>query len=80
MKLEKFDKIITAWAESPEGPGWSNRLVCVLIRDGLGELRLEFIQEEDFTNEMFLFFDTSSVVSYKMRDLVSRSVLPRDSE
>lgn len=59
MRLGEGDSIVTAWAESPSGPGWSNRLVWALVRNRTHGLRLESIQPDDQTADMLLLFDVA---------------------
>lgn len=50
------------------GPGWSNEVVNVLMRDsGTGEMKVECIQPEEHTDVMKILFSISDHVSEKMR-------------
>lgn len=50
MKLGEHDHIVGAWAEAPSGPGWSNRLLTVCIRNALdGRHRVEAFQPDEQT-------------------------------
>jgi hypothetical protein len=58
MKLKKYEHVVTAWAETPSGPGWSNRLVWVLIKDAAkGSFRTECFQPNEQTSGMLEAFD-----------------------
>lgn len=58
LKLAKHEHIITAWPEYCSGPGWSNALIWVLIRNRQdNSLRQEAIQPQDRTRGMCTLFD-----------------------
>lgn len=59
MRLEDRDTIVTAWAESCGGPGWSNRVIWVLVRDGMGSLRMECLQPKEQGAWLLDLFDVS---------------------
>jgi hypothetical protein len=52
MKLNDGDVIVTAWSENCSGPGWSNQLIWVLVREPGGRLREESIQPGERTEAM----------------------------
>jgi hypothetical protein len=53
MTLGEHENIIGAWAENPSGPGWSNQLIWVCIRDSWdGKFRVGAFQPEEFSSEM----------------------------
>lgn len=46
--IDKYEQIVTAWAEISEGPGWSNRPVFILLRHThTGVLRIIDLQPEE---------------------------------
>lgn len=46
--IDKYEQIVTAWAEISEGPGWSNRPVFILLRHThTGTLRIISLQPEE---------------------------------
>jgi len=50
IKLGEHEHIIACVPHYAAGPGWSNALVWVWLRDtSTGEVRMEDIQSEDFT-------------------------------
>jgi hypothetical protein len=64
MTLGEHENIIGAWAESPSGPGWSNQLIWVCIRDSWdGKFRVDAFQPEEFTAEMHTAFKIGVAVS-----------------
>lgn len=78
MKLNKDDTILTAYAESAKGPGWSNQPIWVIVyHPPTGEIRRECLQPEDHTPEISALYSVSeaahramtSEVAYKMRGL-----------
>ena len=65
--LTKNDFIITAFAESYSGPGWSNSVIIVIVKSKLdGKIREEFIQPDYQTDEMITLFDLSRAAHYAM--------------
>jgi hypothetical protein len=58
--------VVAAWAEHASGPGWSNRLVNVLYRDGNGMLTIERLQPDQQTADMSTLFDVSATVTLSM--------------
>ena len=64
-------RIVTAWPESPTGPGWSNRIVWVLVRHDDGRLEEIAIQPEDQTPEMIALFG----VALAARDALTSAVV-----
>ena len=63
MKLSKTEHIVGVWAEKAAGPGWSNQLVWVCIRDQLdGSYRVDALQPDEQTKmcqDMFSVFHAS---------------------
>lgn len=70
MKLKKTDCILAAYAEPADGPGWANAPIIVIVQDGNGKLRKEFLQPQHQTREMYILYQTSAVVANQMRRLV----------
>ena len=66
MKLNDGDSIVTAWAENVNGPGWSNQLIWVLIRERGGKLREEAIQPSDRTEAMATLHDVCAVATKEL--------------
>ena len=75
MKLNDGDRVVTAWAEHASGPGWSNQIVWVIIRDAQGRLREEGIQPENQTHGMRALFDTAAAVT---KSLTAEVLRPED--
>ncbi len=46
------DRIVTAWAERCHGPGWSNPIVWLLVRDAAGKLRIDGVQPNEQSEGM----------------------------
>ena len=59
LKLSEHDTIVTAYAESAHGPGWSNTPVWVIVRNGDGVFRQECLQPEEQTADMRILFRVS---------------------
>lgn len=71
--LGEHDHIVTAWAEHCEGPGWSNRLVSVLVRNAAdGKHRVVYLQPEEQSEEMWTLFDIAATVSKEMTGAAAR--------
>ena len=73
LNLSKTEYIITAYAKTCAGPGWSNTPVWVIIGDGAtGKIRETAIQPEDQTKEMVDVFAFSALASDRMTELVRK--------
>lgn len=72
MKLEKDDRIVTAWAEACSGPGWQNNIVWVLIHGGDGRHRVEALQPGEQGEEILSLFEFSALTSARMLAAVER--------
>ena len=68
MRLDDRDVIVAAWAERASGPGWSNRLVWLLVRDEDGELRLDSLQPDEYAPSATVtaLFDVSAACATAM--------------
>lgn len=69
-KLSLPGRIVTAWAENPSGPDWSNRLVWVPCRLDDGTLKEVPIQPEDQTPSMVMLFGVSLAATTAMTGAV----------
>lgn len=69
MSLSPGETIVTAWAETCSGPGWSNALIWVLISTPTG-LRVESIQPHEQTAEMRAMHSVGATVTREMRKMV----------
>lgn len=65
-KLAEHDHILTAFAERRAGPGWANSPVLVIIQDGNGQLRVEWIQPDSHTADIIALFDVSEAAHRAM--------------
>lgn len=70
--MDKQEHVVVAWAENASGPGWANRLVWVLLRDGNGKLRLEDIQREEMSYRMSVLLDVNSASTQAMTTAVTK--------
>lgn len=70
MILANDDQIITAWATSEAGPGWSNTPIWVLVREPSGKLRIECLQPDEQTGRMMDLHIISAIVQGKLIKLV----------
>lgn len=66
MHLNEDDRVVTAWAENASGPGWSNEIIWVLVRERGGKLREVAIQPEERSNGLALLHNISATVSQEM--------------
>ncbi len=64
--IKRTDRILTAYAQSEVGPGWSNSPVYVIVRDNNGNIREECIQPECQTPVMNLLYGISQSVHAEM--------------
>jgi hypothetical protein len=74
LAITERHSIVTAWAERASGPGWSNALVWVIVRDGNGVLRQECLQPEEQTAEMHHLFGVSAAAAQAMLIAVESSI------
>ncbi len=56
LRMEPTDRIVCAYAERSSGPGWANSPLIVVIRDGNGKPREEYIQPKDQSKEVILAY------------------------
>jgi hypothetical protein len=70
MKLNKNDIVITAYAESCNGPGWANSPIWIIVQDETNKLRKECLQPEEQTKEMRLLYKISEQAHLQMSGLV----------
>jgi hypothetical protein len=56
-------QVVTAWAEKCSGPGWTNRVVWVLLRSMAGELSIEAIQPTEQSDAIMTLFDIGAAAS-----------------
>ena len=69
-ELTEDESIVTAWGERCSGPGWSNRLVWILVREGSGKLRIDCLQPEEQSPSLSTLLDISHEVSRTMAQQV----------
>lgn len=75
LKLDKDEYVVTAYAKSASGPGWSNMPVWVIIKSSFdGKLREECIQPFDQTDDMRILYNVSQAAHEAMTGAVSRSI------
>ena len=74
MRLEKNERIVTAYAQRASGPGWSNMPVWVIVRDANGNLREECIQPDEQTAEIAHLFHVSEAAHFAMVAAVERAI------
>lgn len=63
MKLGPRETIVAVVPESCSGPGWSNWIVNVYIRDADGRIREECLQQTELSDAMILVFYTGEEMS-----------------
>ena len=72
QKLNQGDTIITAYAQSAAGPGWSNTPLYVIVRDQNHNLREICLQPEEQTREMALLYGISQNIHYSLVGILSK--------
>ena len=65
--IESTDVILTAYAESCAGPGWTNTPLWIIVQDQSGKIRRECLQPEEQTLIMKILFSMSNHISSVMR-------------
>ena len=63
MRLGEREQIVAVVPESCSGPGWSNWIVNVYIRDADGKIREECLQQTELSEAMNLVFHTGEEMS-----------------
>jgi hypothetical protein len=63
MRLGERETIVSVVPESCSGPGWSNWIVNVYIRDADGRIREECLQQTELSDAMILVFHTGEEMS-----------------
>lgn len=72
--LGPHDHIVTAFADYAAGPGWANTPVHVIVRDGNGKLREEYLQPNEQSAEIRTLFAVSAATHQTMANAVKRSL------
>jgi hypothetical protein len=75
-ETEKY-AVVRAWCEYATGPGWTNRLVWVLLRRSDGRLELRSIQP-DVTNVELLHLNDVADAANKLCVKLTRTYLPAE--
>jgi hypothetical protein len=65
-KLQDGERVVTAWAEAPRGPGWSNTLVWYLVRARDGTLSVKALQPDEQSADMVMQFPYCELASRNM--------------
>jgi hypothetical protein len=63
MRLGEREQIVAVVPESCSGPGWSNWILNVYIRDAEGKIREECLQKTELSEAMNLVFHTGEEMS-----------------
>ncbi len=66
--------LVTAYAESASGPGWSNSPVWLVIMDGNKKLRQECLQPDEQTRDIVTLYAASAAIHGSMRAAAWRAV------
>lgn len=70
-RFDEHDQVITAYAQRASGPGWSNQPVWIAVRSRWdGSYRLECLQPEELSMEIWALYDISETVNKAMTDAV----------
>lgn len=73
LHLAPNESIRAAWCERASGPGWSNRIVWVVVMDGDQRPRIEALQPDEQTEEMLILFDVAEAAHVGLRGAVARA-------
>lgn len=68
-------QIVTAWAESASGPGWTDQPVWVLVQERCGKLRIECLQPDEQSRDIHTLYSVSSAAHGAMVTAVQRAAL-----
>lgn len=66
MNITSTDRIVTAWAEHCDGPGWRNDIVWILVQPRNGELRIESVQADEQDTRIRHLFRLNALASAEM--------------
>lgn len=72
LHLAPNESIRAAWCERASGPGWSNRIVWVLVQSPT-RIRVECLQPDEQTEDMRLLFDVAEAAHTGLRGAVARA-------
>lgn len=72
FKLAKGEHIVTAFAETASGPGWSNTPIWIIVQDANGSLRRECLQPDEQSEWMRWLYTTSEVAHVAMSKAVAQ--------
>ncbi len=71
MKFEEHDRILAAYAENAQGPGWANQPVWCVVRSCLdGSVRMECLQPSEQSSDVMKLYRISEVAHKAMTDAV----------
>lgn len=65
-KLDEGDRIVTAYAQNADGPGWQNCPVWIVIRARDGTFREMCLQPEEQSLAMRIFYRIASEIHVMM--------------
>lgn len=69
----KTERVVAAWPETANGPGWANGFVNVLIGvNGTDAHRVEVVQRKDLPAEMLTLFGPCLAASGALREAAQR--------
>jgi hypothetical protein len=75
FKFGEHDQVVTAYAQHAHGPGWANQPVWVVVRSRLdGAYRLECLQPEDLTREIWALYEVSQAAHKAMMNAVTAKI------
>jgi len=79
VKITDTEEVVAAWAEEASGPGYSNALYWVLLRETapghkFGRLRIEALQPEDQPVILFALHATAAAMQRLVRGYASAAM------
>ena len=77
--MSEQQTVVAAWPEHCVGPGWSNSLIWVLLRDGNGKLSIEAIQPHEQTAEMRMLFGVADAAHGALKQTVVEARKPKSN-
>ena len=72
--ITKNDTIVIAYPEYVSGPGYSNALVCVIVRGNDGTLREEYLQLDEQDADIRTLFMVCAAASASITKAVKKLV------
>ncbi len=76
INLNEYERIVCAYAQKSNGPGWSSKPLWVVIEDKRnGRMREECVQSGMQSDDMLAVYDIAAEVNETLTEIVKRMVI-----